>query len=93
MSDFYLHASSYVDDGAAIGAGTKVWHFCHIMPGAVIGANCSLGQNVVVMNGVRIGNNVAIADGVIAIYIEGGEPLGRPDHDQFRSECKGGIEV
>ncbi|MGE5927256.1 MAG: acyltransferase [Gemmatimonadota bacterium] len=64
MSDFYLHASSYVDDGASIGAGTKIWHFCHVMPGAVIGANCSLGQNVVVMNGVRIGNNVKIQNNV-----------------------------
>ena len=64
MPDFYLHASSYVDDGASIGAGTKIWHFCHVMPGAVIGANCSLGQNVVVMNGVRIGNNVKIQNNV-----------------------------
>ncbi len=64
MSDFYLHASSYVDDGASIGAGTKIWHFCHVMPGAVIGSNCSLGQNVVVMNGVRIGNNVKIQNNV-----------------------------
>ncbi|HEU4830223.1 MAG TPA: acyltransferase [Gemmatimonadales bacterium] len=64
MSDYYLHASSYVDDGASIGAGTKIWHFCHIMPGAVIGSACSLGQNVVVMNGVRIGNNVKIQNNV-----------------------------
>jgi UDP-2-acetamido-3-amino-2,3-dideoxy-glucuronate N-acetyltransferase len=64
MADFYLHASSFVDDGASIGAGTKIWHFCHIMPGAVIGAACSLGQNVVVMNGVRIGDNVRIQNNV-----------------------------
>ncbi|HET6761616.1 MAG TPA: hypothetical protein VFH13_05920, partial [Gemmatimonadaceae bacterium] len=58
--DFTVHESAYVDDGAQIGAGTRIWHFCHVMPGAVIGRGCSLGQNVVVMNGTRIGNNVKI---------------------------------
>ena len=56
-----------MDDGRQIGAGTKVWHFCHVMPGAVIGERCSLGQNVVVMNGTRIGNNVKIQNNV-SIY-------------------------
>lgn len=60
----FVHESAYVDDGATIGAGTKVWHFCHVMPGAVIGARSSLGQNVVVMNGVRIGDNVKIQNNV-----------------------------
>jgi UDP-2-acetamido-3-amino-2,3-dideoxy-glucuronate N-acetyltransferase len=60
----FIHESSYVDEGATLGAGTKVWHFCHIMPGAVIGARCSIGQNVVVMNGVRIGDNVKIQNNV-----------------------------
>jgi UDP-2-acetamido-3-amino-2,3-dideoxy-glucuronate N-acetyltransferase len=63
----FIHASAYVDDGARIGAGTKVWHFCHVMPGAVIGARCSLGQNVVVMNGTKIGDNVKIQNNV-SIY-------------------------
>jgi UDP-2-acetamido-3-amino-2,3-dideoxy-glucuronate N-acetyltransferase len=63
----FVHESSYVDDGATIGAGTKVWHFCHVMPGAVIGERCSLGQNVVVMNGTRIGNNCKIQNNV-SIY-------------------------
>ena len=49
MPDYFVHESSYVDDGAVIGAGTKIWHFCHVMPGAVIGERCNLGQNVVVM--------------------------------------------
>ena len=62
-----IHESAYVDDGASIGDGTKVWHFCHVMGGAVIGQRCSLGQNVVVMNGVRIGNNVKIQNNV-SIY-------------------------
>lgn len=67
MSDVFVHESSYVDAGAEIGAGTKVWHFCHVMPGAVIGRGCSLGQNVVVMPGTRIGDNVRIQNNV-SIY-------------------------
>lgn len=67
MADYFVHPSSFVDDGAHIGPGTKIWHFCHVMPGAVIGARCSLGQNVVVMPGTRIGNNVKIQNNV-SIY-------------------------
>jgi UDP-2-acetamido-3-amino-2,3-dideoxy-glucuronate N-acetyltransferase len=63
----FIHESAYVDQGATIGEGTKIWHFCHIMPGAVIGARCSLGQNVVVMNGARIGDNCKIQNNV-SIY-------------------------
>lgn len=63
----FIHESAYVDEGATIGAATKIWHFCHIMPGAVIGARCSLGQNVVVMNGTRIGDNCKIQNNV-SIY-------------------------
>jgi len=59
-----VHESAYVDDGAIIGDGTRVWHFCHVLGGAVIGARCSLGQNVVVMNRVRIGSNVKIQNNV-----------------------------
>jgi UDP-2-acetamido-3-amino-2,3-dideoxy-glucuronate N-acetyltransferase len=65
--DAFVHESAYVDDGATIGAGTKVWHFCHVLGGAVIGERCSLGQNVVVMNGTHIGNNVKIQNNV-SIY-------------------------
>lgn len=65
--DVFVHESSYVDDGARIGAGTKIWHFCHVMPGAVIGERCNLGQNVVVMNGVTLGNNVKVQNNV-SIY-------------------------
>jgi UDP-2-acetamido-3-amino-2,3-dideoxy-glucuronate N-acetyltransferase len=67
MPDYFAHESSYVDDGATIGRGTKIWHFCHVMPGAVIGEGCNLGQNVVVMPGTRIGNNVKIQNNV-SIY-------------------------
>ena len=64
MTDYFAHESSFVDDGAKVGAGTKIWHFCHVMPGAEIGENCSLGQNVVVMPGTKIGNNVKIQNNV-----------------------------
>ena len=67
MHEPFIHESAYVDEGAQIGAGTKVWHFCHVLPGAVIGERCSLGQNVVVMGGTRIGNNVKVQNNV-SIY-------------------------
>jgi UDP-2-acetamido-3-amino-2,3-dideoxy-glucuronate N-acetyltransferase len=67
MSEYFVHESSYVDEGARIGRGTKIWHFCHVMPGAEIGERCNLGQNVVVMPGTRIGNNVKIQNNV-SIY-------------------------
>ena len=67
MSDYFVHESSYVDDGAIVGSGTKIWHFSHVMAGAVIGERCNLGQNVVVMPGTRIGNNVKIQNNV-SIY-------------------------
>jgi UDP-2-acetamido-3-amino-2,3-dideoxy-glucuronate N-acetyltransferase len=63
-AEAFIHESAYVDEGATIGAGTKVWHFCHVLGGAVIGDRCSLGQNVVVMNGTRIGTNVKIQNNV-----------------------------
>ena len=67
MTDFFVHESSFVDDGAQIGKGTKIWHFSHIMGGAVIGERCNLGQNVVVMPGTRLGNNVKVQNNV-SIY-------------------------
>jgi UDP-2-acetamido-3-amino-2,3-dideoxy-glucuronate N-acetyltransferase len=67
MSDYFVHESSYVDDGAIVGSETKIWHFSHIMPGAKIGERCTLGQNVVVMPGSTIGNNVKIQNNV-SIY-------------------------
>lgn len=63
----FIHESSYVDEGASVGAETKIWHFCHILSGAVIGERCSLGQNVVVMNGTVLGNNVKVQNNV-SIY-------------------------
>ncbi len=67
---YFVHESSLVDEPATIGAGTRIWHFCHVMSGAVIGSGCTLGQNVFVAGGVRIGdrckiqNNVSLYDGV-----------------------------
>ena len=66
-----VHETSIVDDGAEIGAGTRIWHWAHVSSGAIIGDDCSLGQNVFVGRLVRIGagckiqNNVSIYDGVI----------------------------
>jgi len=66
----FVHESSYVDDGAVIGRGTKIWHFCHILGQTSIGENCSIGQNTMIGPNVRLGNgckiqnNVSIYDGV-----------------------------
>lgn len=68
---YFVHQSSFVDEPCQIGAGTKVWHFCHVMKDSVIGRNCNIGQNVVVSPGVRVGdgckiqNNVSLYTGVI----------------------------
>ena len=59
-----VHASAVIDDGAEIGEGTRIWHFCHVMAGARIGSGCSLGQNCFVASGVRIGNGVKIQNNV-----------------------------
>lgn len=64
---FYAHPSAVIDDGCLIGAGTKVWHFCHVMPGAKIGENCSIGQNVFIASEVILGNNVKVQNNV-SIY-------------------------
>jgi UDP-2-acetamido-3-amino-2,3-dideoxy-glucuronate N-acetyltransferase len=61
---YWVHESSYVDPGAEIGSGTRIWHFCHIMAGATIGERCTLGQNVVVMPRVRLGSNVKVQNNV-----------------------------
>jgi len=61
---YFVHESAYVDDGAEVGVGTKIWHFSHIMKGARIGAHCVIGQNVNVDGGATIGNNVKIQNNV-----------------------------
>ena len=67
---FFVHESSYIDDGVSVGAETKIWHFCHVLTGSVIGEKCNIGQNVVVGpdvqigNGCKIQNNVSVYPGV-----------------------------
>jgi UDP-2-acetamido-3-amino-2,3-dideoxy-glucuronate N-acetyltransferase len=61
---YFVHSSAFVDEPCEIGAGTKIWHFCHVMAGARIGERCNLGQNVLVSNDVVIGNNVKIQNNV-----------------------------
>ena len=66
----YIHPTAVVDEGAEIGEGTKVWHFCHIEGTAKVGAGCSIGQNAYVGQHVTIGedcklqNNVSVYQGV-----------------------------
>lgn len=67
MENVFVHESSYVDDDVEIGAGTKIWHFCHFRSGARIGQNCSFGQNVFVGQFVHIGNGVKVQNNV-SIY-------------------------
>lgn len=65
--NYQAHETAVIDDGASIGAGTKIWHFSHIMPGAVLGERCNIGQNVVVSPGVVLGTNVKVQNNV-SIY-------------------------
>jgi UDP-2-acetamido-3-amino-2,3-dideoxy-glucuronate N-acetyltransferase len=60
----FVHESSYVDDDVAIGEGTCIWHFCHVLSGSRIGRSCRIGQNVVIGPRVSIGNNVKIQNNV-----------------------------
>ena len=68
--DVFIHESAYVDEPEGIGAGTKIWHFVHVLAGVTIGRNCVLGQNVMIGPDVAIGdgckiqNNVALYKGV-----------------------------
>jgi UDP-2-acetamido-3-amino-2,3-dideoxy-glucuronate N-acetyltransferase len=62
--DYFAHESVYIDEGAVLGSGTKVWHFSHIMSNCTIGENCNIGQNVVISPGVVLGNNVKIQNNV-----------------------------
>jgi len=60
----FIHESAYVDNGVTIGAGTKVWHFSHILGDVEIGTNCVFGQNVVVGPSVKIGNNCKVQNNI-----------------------------
>ena len=67
MESSLKHHTAVIDQGAQVGSGTRIWHFCHVMPGAIIGDNCILGQNVFVDNNAIIGNGVKIQNNV-SIY-------------------------
>ena len=64
---YFAHETAVIDDGAIIGEGTSIWHFCHIMPNAKLGKKCNLGQNVFVASDVVLGNNVKVQNN-ISIY-------------------------
>jgi UDP-2-acetamido-3-amino-2,3-dideoxy-glucuronate N-acetyltransferase len=64
---YFAHPTVVIDEGCEIGAGTKIWHFSHIMPNCKIGENCNIGQNVVVSPEVVLGNNVKVQNNV-SIY-------------------------
>ena len=62
--DYFVHESSYVDEGCRIGKGTKIWHFSHVMSGCTIGEDCNIGQNVVISPDVVLGRNCKIQNNV-----------------------------
>ncbi len=66
-SHFFAHETALIDEGCTIGAGSKIWHFSHVMPNCSLGANCNLGQNVVISPDVHLGNNVKVQNNV-SIY-------------------------
>lgn len=67
IKNYFAHETSVIDDGCEIGAGTKIWHFSHIMPNCKIGEGCNIGQNVVVSPQVVLGKNVKVQNNV-SIY-------------------------
>lgn len=66
-TSYFAHETAVLDAGCQIGAGTKIWHFSHIMPNCVIGEKCNIGQNVVILPEVVLGKNVKIQNNV-SIY-------------------------
>lgn len=65
--EYFAHETAVIDAGCSIGAGTKIWHFSHVMPNCTIGERCNIGQNVVVSPDVVLGNNVKVQNNV-SIY-------------------------
>ena len=65
--DFFSHDTAVIDDPCQIGAGTKIWHFSHIMSNCQIGKKCNIGQNVVISSEVILGDNVKVQNNV-SIY-------------------------
>lgn len=67
MKEYFAHETAVIDEGCDIGAGTKIWHFSHVMPNCVIGEKCNIGQNVVISPDVVLGKNVKVQNNV-SIY-------------------------
>ena len=67
MNTSFIHPSAVIDEGASVGEGTRVWHWCHIMKGAIIGDNCNIGENAFIESGVKLGNGVKVKNNV-ALY-------------------------
>lgn len=65
--EYFSHESAVIDEGAVIGKGSKIWHFCHVMGKSILGRDCNLGQNVFVADDVILGNNVKVQNNV-SIY-------------------------
>lgn len=67
MSAKFIHPTAIVDDGAIVGEGTRIWHWCHIMKDTIIGTNCNIGENAFIESGVKLGNGVKVKNNV-ALY-------------------------
>ena len=65
--EYFCHPTAMVDEGAEIGEGTRIWHWCHIMKGSKVGKNCNIGENAFIESGVKLGNNVKVKNNV-ALY-------------------------
>ncbi len=63
-TSYFAHQTAVIDEGAQIGAGTRIWHFTHVMPKAVVGEGCVLGQNVFIGDRVELGRNVKVQNNV-----------------------------
>ncbi|GAA4003680.1 acyltransferase [Hymenobacter fastidiosus] len=61
---YFAHPTAVLDEGCRIGAGSRIWHFAHLMPGCELGEGCSIGQNVMIADGVRLGRNVKVQNNV-----------------------------
>lgn len=65
--NYFAHHTAVIDEGAEIGDGSNIWHFCHLMPDCKLGLKCNLGQNVMIASNVILGNNVKVQNNV-SIY-------------------------
>ena len=64
MADFYRHPNALIEDGASVGAGTRVWAFAHIVKGAVVGRDCNICDHTFIEGGAKVGDRVTVKCGV-----------------------------